>query len=126
QQQQEIGNAAADPAPVYHIANKNYGFRYAAVRNSPDGQSYARIHSFVMPWFSVISPRRAEEKTRAQLFFAVPIDDHNTWYWHMNYVQDGAVPYEPYFMPSNPDNWPPVASRDPEEHWGQDRVAMRN
>jgi phthalate 4,5-dioxygenase oxygenase subunit len=125
-QNQEIGNTVVDQAPVYHLAAKNYGFRYAAVRNLPDGRAYARIHSFVMPWYGVISPRRSEETTRAQLFFAVPIDDENTSYWHMNYIQDREVPYEPYVMPSNRDNWPPIASRSADDHWGQDRSAMRN
>ena len=123
---QELGNAVVDQAPVYHMKRKDYGFRYAAIRNLPDDKAYARVHSFVMPWFAVISPRHSHETSRAQLFFSVPIDDENIWYWHMNYIQDRDVPYEPYLFPSNRDDWPPVASRDAQSHWGQDRTAMSN
>jgi phthalate 4,5-dioxygenase oxygenase subunit len=125
-QGQEIGNTLVDQAPSYHMARKDYGFRYAAVRSMPDGRAYVRTQSFVMPWYAVISPRRSDETTRAQLFFAVPIDDETTMYWHMNYIQDRDVPYEPYLFPSDRDDWPPVASRDPDVSWGQDREAMRN
>ena len=123
---QEIGATVVDQAPSYHVARKEYGFRYAAIRNLPDGRAYARVHSFVMPWYAVISPRRSTETTRAQLFFSVPIDDENIWYYHMNYIQDRDVPYDPYLFPSDRNDWPPVASRDAEDSWGQDREAMRN
>jgi phthalate 4,5-dioxygenase oxygenase subunit len=123
--QHEMVNAAANQAPVYHIKPKEYGFRYAAVRAMGDGQSYVRTNSFVMPFFAVVSPRKAEERTRAQLFFTVPIDDENTWYWHMSHVQDYPVPHDPYLYPEDRDNWPPVASRSGDDNWGQNREVMR-
>jgi len=125
-QNQELGNAVANQAPVYHLARKDYGFRYAAVRAMPQEKAYARIHSFVMPWFSVISPRKSEDTHRAQFFFQVPIDDENTWYWHMNFAKEGDLPYEPYLFPSDRDDWPPIASRSADDSWGQDRTAMAN
>jgi phthalate 4,5-dioxygenase oxygenase subunit len=124
--QSSIANAAVNQAPVYHLVPKPYGFRYAAVRSLPDNRAYVRTNSFVLPWYGVISPRRAEDTTRAAVFFSVPIDDENTWYWHISYVTDGKVPYEPYFYPTDPNDWPPAAPGDQTNHWGQDREAMRH
>ena len=120
-----IANAAVNQAPVYHLVQKPYGFRYAAVRELPSGRSYVRTNAFVMPWYGVISPRRAEDRTRGAMFFSIPIDDENTWYWHISFVTDGPVPYEPYFHPSDRNNWPPATPGTPENNWGQDREAMR-
>jgi len=122
----EMSNAAVNQAPVYEIKQKAYGFRYSAVRALSEGRSYVRTNSFVMPWYGVISPRNASEVTRAQLFFSVPIDDENTWYWHMTFILDRPVPYSSYLYPDNRDNWPPVPSRSGEDHWGQDRQAMKD
>jgi phthalate 4,5-dioxygenase oxygenase subunit len=121
----DIANASVNQAPVYQIEQKPYGFRYASIRELPNGKSYVRANSFVMPWFGVIAPRNANEKTRAGMFFSVPIDDENIWYWHITYVLDGPVPYDPYWCPSTPNSWPPAAPCGPEDNWGQDRDAMR-
>ncbi|WP_454754463.1 Rieske 2Fe-2S domain-containing protein [Cupriavidus necator] len=121
----EMSNASVNQAPVYKIKPKEYGFRYAAVRALGDGKCYVRTNSFVMPWFGMISPRKATDVTRAQLFFSVPIDDENTWYWHMTFILDQPVPHEPYLFPENRDNWPPIPSRSGENNWGQDREAMK-
>jgi phthalate 4,5-dioxygenase oxygenase subunit len=120
-----IANASVNQAPVYHLVQKPYGFRYAAVRELPNGRSYVRTNAFVLPWYGVISPRRAEDRTRGAIFFSVPIDDENTWYWHISFVTDGEVPYDPYFHPSDRNNWPPATPGTRENNWGQDRDAMR-
>ncbi|MGF6470901.1 phthalate 4,5-dioxygenase oxygenase subunit [Paraburkholderia youngii] len=122
----EMTNASVNQAPVYKIRQKEYGFRYAAVRALGDGRSYVRTNSFVMPWYGMISPRKAGDTTRSQMFFSVPIDDENTWYWHMTFILDKPVPHEDYIFPADRDNWPPVSSRSADDLWGQDREAMKN
>jgi phthalate 4,5-dioxygenase len=119
----DMQNTTLNTAPVYEAQPKPYGFRYAAIRKLEEG-SYVRANSFVMPWYGVICP--AESDTDAgNFFFAVPIDDENTWYWHIPYRVDAPLPLP--FMPhyTDPDDWPPKVPGDASNNWGQDREAMR-
>ncbi len=122
----DASNAAVNQAPVYHVEQKPYGFRYAAVRALPDGRSYVRANCFVLPWYGVISPRVAGDTNRGGMFFSVPIDDENTWYWHLSYAIADKLPYAPRLYPSDVDSWPPAPPGDADNNWGQDRVAMKN
>jgi phthalate 4,5-dioxygenase len=122
----EAANAAVNQAPVYHLQQKPYGFRYAAVRALPDGRSYVRTNSFVMPWFGMISPRNTSDSgNRAGVFFSVPIDDEHIWYWHLTFVVNAEIPYDPRLFPSDKNSWPPQPPGDAHHNWGQDRDAMR-
>ncbi|MFA5549894.1 MAG: Rieske 2Fe-2S domain-containing protein [Porticoccaceae bacterium] len=122
----DASNAAVNQAPVYHVEQKPYGFRYAAVRALPDGRSYVRANSFVMPWYGVISPRVAGDTNRGGMFFSIPIDDENTWYCHISWTIANKLPYEPKLFPTDPNSWPPAAPGDGDNNWGQDREAMRH
>lgn len=78
----DIEFSSANMAPVYHIAQKPYGFRYAAVRALQDGRSYVRTNSFVMPWYGIVSPNQTDIKG-GSMFFSVPIDDENIYYYQI-------------------------------------------
>ncbi len=120
----EIQLTSANQAPVYHLAEKDYGFRYASVRALADGRSYVRTNSFVLPWYGVISPRYTSDNG-GNLFFSVPIDDENIWYWHIAYRIDAPLdPAEPRLLYRDADDWPPNAPGNEDNNWGQDRDAM--
>ncbi len=110
-------------APVYEAQEKPYGFRYAAVRKLEEG-SYVRVNSFVLPWFAVVCTAESGTDT-GNFFFPVPIDDEHTWYWHIPYRVNEAMPLP--FMPHyiDPDDFPAKVPGDENNNWGQDREAMR-
>lgn len=120
----DIELTAANQAPVYHLADKPYGFRYASVRTLQDGRAYVRTNSFVLPWYGVISPRYSTDQG-GNVFFSVPIDDENTWYWHIAYRIDAPLdPSEPRLLYRDADDWPPGVPGTAEDNWGQDRDVM--
>ncbi len=88
----EIELSSANQAPVYHLMPKPYGFRYAAVRTLNDNSSYVRTNSFVMPWYGLVSPNSTSVQG-GSMFFSVPIDDENIYYWQMTYrLHEPLVP----------------------------------
>jgi phthalate 4,5-dioxygenase len=121
----DIELSSANMAPVYHLAQKPYGFRYAAVRALKDERSYVRTNSFVMPWFGIVSPNATDVKG-GSIFFSVPIDDENIHYWQMTYrSSEKLVPNKTHHY-EDPDSWPPLPPGSPDDNWGQDREAMKN
>lgn len=120
----DIELSSANMAPVYHLAPKPFGFRYAAVRKLKDERSYVRTNSFVMPWYGIVSPNQTDVKG-GSIFFSVPIDDENIWYWQMTYrAQEKLVPNKTHHF-QDADDWPPLPPGPPDDNWGQDREAMR-
>ena len=121
--QGDLGNITMDLAPAYQLKAEPYGFRYAAIRKLETG-SYVRANSFVMPWYGVIAPSDSSMDA-GSVFFSVPIDDENSWYWQIAFRVDGPMPVP--FMPhyTDPDNWPPKVPGDETNNWGQNREAMR-
>ena len=121
----DIELSSANMAPVYHMAQKPYGFRYAAVRALKDERSYVRTNSFVMPWFGIVSPNATDVKG-GSIFFSVPIDDENIYYWQMTYrTNEKLIPNKTHHY-EDPDSWPPLPPGSPDDNWGQDREAMKN
>jgi phthalate 4,5-dioxygenase oxygenase subunit len=119
-------HAAENQAPTYQIEQMPYGFRYAALRDLADGRIYARVNSFVLPWFGLISPRKVEDSgKRVGFFCSIPIDDENIWYWHLTFRLDATLAYEGRLFPSNRNDYPPACPGDDSNNWGQDRQAMR-
>jgi phthalate 4,5-dioxygenase oxygenase subunit len=119
-----IANAAVNQAPVYELEEEAYGFRYAAIRNLENGQRYARVNCFVLPWYGVISPPHIED-AGGTVFFTVPIDDENSTYWSVPYRTSGSLPQDSFTVFSDAASWPPPVPGGPEDNWGQDRELMK-
>ena len=120
----DIALTSVNQAPVYQVDRKPYGFRYAAIRPLADGRSYVRANSFVMPWYGVIAPQQSTTRG-GNMFFSVPIDDENIWYWHITYQLDQPVPPQAALNYTDPDNWPPGLPGGAEDNWGQNREQMK-
>jgi phthalate 4,5-dioxygenase len=110
-------------APKLEFEERPYGYRYAALRPLPDGNTYARVNNFVMPWYGIICPPDAQGPTT--VFFSTPVDDvtHRAWFVHYN-------PHRPLgmtIMSASPDVWnfPPLPPGDPRDNWGQNRDLMK-
>ncbi|MGF6292367.1 phthalate 4,5-dioxygenase oxygenase subunit [Paraburkholderia youngii] len=121
----DIELSSANMAPVYHIVQKPFGFRYAAVRALKENRSYVRVNSFVMPWYGVISGNNSGIRG-GSMFFSVPIDDENIWYYQLTYRTDGKLVLNPTLVFDDADSWPPLPPGPAEDNWGQDREAMKN
>ena len=86
----DIEYSSANMAPVYHVAQEPFGFRYAAVRALKDERFYVRTNAFVMPWYGIVSPNQTDVKG-GSAFFSVPIDDEHIWYWQITYRTNGPL-----------------------------------
>ena len=110
-------------APKLEFEDRPYGFRYAAIRHVGDGQIYARVNNFVMPWYGLIcAPNEGGPST---VFFSVPVDDvtHRAWFVHFNPTR----PLGMTNMSASPDVWnfPPLPPGGPDDNWGQNRDLMK-
>jgi phthalate 4,5-dioxygenase len=121
----DIELSSANKAPVYHVAQKPYGFRYAAVRALQNERAYVRTNVFVMPWYGIVSPNQTDAKGGTVLF-SIPIDDENIWYWQITYRSNERLERSKMHRFEDPDSWPPLPPGGPEDNWGQDREAMKN
>jgi phthalate 4,5-dioxygenase len=91
-----------DRAPRFEMENNWYGYRYAAVRTTPNGHKHIRVNAFYLPWGTCVAS--IPFGTGQGLF--IPIDDENCWRYF--------VSVQPYSNPqglggggygSDP-NWP--------------------
>jgi phthalate 4,5-dioxygenase len=90
--------------PRLEVHDDWYGFRYAGLRTTPNGHTYARISTYIIPYATQI----ASMPFATRQLLTVPIDDHNTWRYtyvtqsprHENPggVSDGSF----YSVPGNP------------------------
>lgn len=110
-------------APKLEFEDRPYGYRYAALRQLPDEQVYARVNNFVMPWYGMICPPDANSPTT--VFFSTPVDDlhHRAWFVHFNPNRELGMT----IMSASPDVWnfPPLPPGTPEDNWGQNRDLMK-
>jgi hypothetical protein len=71
-------------APVFEVANEEYGLAIAARRDGGDGTYYWRINHWLMPWYTVVPSESAEEPVAIHAW--VPVDDTSCWVfglmWH--------------------------------------------
>lgn len=121
----DIEFSSVNMAPVYHVASKPFGFRYAAVRALKDERAYVRTNAFVMPWYGIVSPNQSDVRG-GSAFFSVPIDDEHIWYWQITYRTHEPLVLNKTHHFDDADSWPPLPPGPPEDNWGQDRVAMKN
>jgi nitrite reductase/ring-hydroxylating ferredoxin subunit len=66
---------AYDRAPRLEVEDAWHGFRYAALRDTPNGYVHARTYAYVMPYGALIS--NIPFNTRQLMI--VPIDDEHAW-----------------------------------------------
>jgi phthalate 4,5-dioxygenase oxygenase subunit len=110
-------------APRLEFEDRPYGYRYAALRPTPEGQLYARINNFVMPWYGIICPPHPGGPST--VFFSTPVDDvtHRAWFVHFNTGSRLGMT----IMSASPDVWnfPPLPPGLAADNWGQNRDLMR-
>jgi hypothetical protein len=64
-----------DRAPRIEVEDTWYGFKYAGVRTTPNGNTHVRVTAYAMPYFSMV----AGIPFSGGLLGFVPIDDENCW-----------------------------------------------
>jgi len=116
-------NMVKSAKPRFEFEDQPYGFRYAAIRDMPDGTLYARVNNFVMPWYGIITA--PEPNGPSTVFFSVPLTDttHRAWFVHFNL----HAPLGMTNLSVSPDvmNYPPLPPGDKKDNWGQNRSLMR-
>ena len=100
-----------DRTPRFEMEEYWYGYRYGALRTTPNGHTHVRINAFVMPFNTLVAS--PPFSTRQSVF--VPIDDEHCWRY--NFATQARY---------NPDNLggPPWAA-SPQWPYAQTRVAGR-
>ncbi|MCC2099024.1 MAG: aromatic ring-hydroxylating dioxygenase subunit alpha, partial [Hyphomicrobiales bacterium] len=116
-------NLARSTKPRFEFEDKPYGFRYAAVRGLPDGQSYARVNNFVMPWYGIITA--PEAKGPSTVFFSVPVDDTHHRAWFVNFNLYAPLGLTQLSVIPDPMDFPPAPKGDKSNAWGQNRALMK-
>ncbi len=119
----DIQRLRADTAPRYEVEQTSYGLRATAIRSQPDGNNYARVTEYVLPYYGLIPQIFG---TMRFIVCPIPIDDAHTMTWYFVYDTAQEVDRNAFFgslVGPNPDNiYEPRF--EPEESWGQDRAAM--
>lgn len=86
-----VGATVGDTRPRIEIEPTQYGFRYAALRNSGDGQQNVRITPFILPFYTCTPASPGE----TVLFHAyVPRDDVSNWAYDIRYRIEEPVDME--------------------------------
>ncbi|WP_233870337.1 Rieske 2Fe-2S domain-containing protein [Paraburkholderia adhaesiva] len=110
-------------APRLEFEERPYGYRYAALRDLPEGKTYARVNNFVMPWYGIICAPDATSPST--VFFSTPVDDvtHRAWFVHFNPTRKLGMTV----MSATPDVWnfPPLPPGSRAENFGQNRDLMK-
>lgn len=114
-----LANAAFDAAPVYEFDDRPNGFRYAGIRQIPEGRRYIRVTEYARPWFCFVP------SDQGACFMPVPIDDEHTAFWAIRYDADRPIADSPWKPAPDPMNWPPPLPGGRGERWGQNRARMK-
>jgi phthalate 4,5-dioxygenase len=72
----------SDKRPVFEVVDSDGGLYIGARRNAEEGHYYWRITPWVMPCFTMVSPR-GDHPIHGH--FWIPIDDENCWTWSFDY-----------------------------------------
>jgi phthalate 4,5-dioxygenase len=64
-----------DRAPRLEVDDTWYGYRYAGLRTTPNGNTHVRITAYAVPWMTMV----ASIPFSVGLGMFVPIDDQNCW-----------------------------------------------
>jgi phthalate 4,5-dioxygenase len=68
-----------DKAPRFEMEEDWYGYRYAAVRTTPNGHKHVRINGFIIPFGTTV----ARVPFGASQGMFIPIDDENCWRYNI-------------------------------------------
>ena len=119
----ERANLSKSSKPRFEFEEKPYGFRYAAVRTLPDGNNYARVNNFVLPWYGIITA--PEPKGPSTVFFSVPVDDHTHRAWFVHFNLHAPLGITNFTISPDVTNFPPLPPGDASNNWGQNREVMK-
>ena len=109
---------AMDSAPAYEIEETDFGLRMIASRKGPEGQSYVRVSSFVLPSMCWIPAMNKE------IHMYVPIDDTHSWRYDFGFFVDREA--TPEDVARGPEIGPDYHRlRNPRNHYLQDREVQR-
>jgi phthalate 4,5-dioxygenase len=64
-----------DRAPRLEVDDTWYGYRYAGIRTTPNGNTHVRITAYAVPWVTMV----ASIPFSVGLGMFIPIDDENCW-----------------------------------------------
>ncbi len=122
---QHLRQTSTALAPRYEIEDQPFGFRYAALRDLGDGSCYARINTYIAPWYAIICANRAD--LPSLMIITTPIDDENMRFWLIPYSADYPITEgEGFYFDSTTMRFPPATpSNNVEDRWGQDRELMK-
>ena len=110
-------------AVEYEFDGQPYGYSASATRYVGDDKKYVRVTEFILPWFGMIPAENPPYGDRT-VIFAAPTDD--------THMMQFFVRFNPYQQAGldgarsqlrDPDNFAPIGDAD--DHWGQDRAAMK-
>lgn len=119
----QAGAVGQQLAPRYEIQETCYGLRGAAIRET-ETEQHIRLTEYVMPFFAA-APTGDDAFEVYQIL--VPRDDESTHWFIVKCNLDGSPLDEETILAApgaDLDNWVPIKG-GPDEHWGQDRQAMR-
>jgi phthalate 4,5-dioxygenase len=112
-------------APVFEFIQQPYGFREAALRDQPNGLSYARIREVAFPFASFIP---APPNGYGLVCFSIPIDDEWTAQWYVGFNANTAIDPTPRPITGRDSGDPDFFNSDMGDlgnMWHQDREAMK-
>jgi phenylpropionate dioxygenase-like ring-hydroxylating dioxygenase large terminal subunit len=111
-------------AVSYQFDKKDYGFRAAALRATPDGACLARVTEFIMPYYGLIAPIYSGAQQDRTAIIAVPIDDENLIQWYIFYNPE--KPTDSWRRIQRCNQWPMAGGLPGDEtnNWGQNRQIM--
>jgi hypothetical protein len=109
---------------VFEFIPQPYGFREGALRDQPDGKTYARIREVAFPFASFIP---AAPGGAGLVCFSIPIDDEWTAQWYVAFDVNKPVDPTPRAILGKDSGDPDFFNSDMggiENMWFQDRTAM--
>lgn len=111
--------------PRFEFEVRPYGFREAAIRDLPDGESYTRIREVVLPNYSLIP--RLPGHTGVTVI-SVPIDDEAVIQWYLRFNMEAPIDPKAYLEFGSDSLDPDYLNSDMGDvtnMWHQDREAMK-
>jgi phenylpropionate dioxygenase-like ring-hydroxylating dioxygenase large terminal subunit len=131
--QSHLGTATNDMAATtvntavrYKFEDTPYGYRAAALRETPGGECVARVTEFIFPYYGLIPPIQTGKDQDRIVIIAVPVDDTHLIQWYIYY--NTKKPVDSIKRAQRANTWPMAGGivDDPGRVWGQDRRLMKN